>query len=281
MQSIYKSWLTHISFSLYLFYSSLLIGWQIVSFLFFYQDINQNEIIIRLNHWTVFQPYIIGPGIILTILFIIFKSIRNIKNSEFSRRLKKQIYLNSGFLGILLLDIVLYNAEISIHALRLVTFFISLWMLNRWGNFLSKSEIPAWQHPTTYGAFVVAALLNGCALLGLLNIIDFKNSTVLYYILVLLLFDLFIIYARFRFLSKSNQVLNKIARDLFGSQLIQFGMRIIIGIFMPLIFILYSLLINAEGNEGIGVLILTGTFLDRYLFVISGIGYYTGDKNTG
>ena len=272
MKYSYKSTLIRISFSIYLFYTSVLIGWQIVSFLFFYQNIDQAEISTRLNQWSEFQPYMISFGIVLTILFIIINSIRDNKNYEFNRRLKIQIYLNGGFLGILLVDFGLYIADISIHALRLITFFISLWILNRWGRFLSKSEIPAWQHPTTYGAFIVASLLNGCALLGILNLIDFKNSTGSFYIIVLLLFDLFIIYARFNFLSKSSQVLIKIARDLFGSQLILFGMRIIIGIFMPLIFLVYSLFVTTEGISGIGVLILIGSFLDRYLFVGSGTG---------
>lgn len=256
-----------ICLSLYVFYCTVLIGWQVVSFIYLYQNLDEEGIIARLSYWSIFQSYIIGIGIAVTVLLLFVRPFLEFKNIEFRRKLNILVVLTSGFLGLLLVDIILFKLGPTVPLLRLIIFFIALWILDRWGSFFYRSGIAAWQHPTTYGTFIIAALLNGCALLNIFDLSGFHNTPFVYYILILLLFELFILYARFQFLSKSSQELNKIARNLFGSQILSFGIRIIIGIFMPLIFILYSLLVDGRSVEGIGVLILIGTLLERYLFI--------------
>jgi hypothetical protein len=54
-----------------------------------------------------------------------------------------------------------------------------------------------------------------------------------------------------------------------GNQILYFGTRIIIGIFMPGIFILYMILIKGGEVKGVEVLILVGTLIDRVLFINS------------
>ena len=54
-----------------------------------------------------------------------------------------------------------------------------------------------------------------------------------------------------------------------GSHILYFGARIILGIFMPTIFILYMVLINGGEVKGVEILILVGTAIDRFLFVNS------------
>ena len=267
MENSSKRQFKEICLSLYVFYCSVLIGWQVVSFIYLYQNLEEVEIIARLSHWSIFQSYIISIGIAVAVLFLIVRPFLEFKNIEFRRKLNMQIILNTGFLGLLLVDIILFRFGPTVSLLRLIIFFAALWILDRWGSFFYRSGITAWQHPTTYGTFIIAALLNGCALLSIFDLTGFPNTTLVYYILILLIFELFILYARFQFLSKSSQELNKIARNLFGSQILPFGIRIIIGIFMPLIFILYSMLVDGRSVEGIGILILIGTLLERYLFI--------------
>ena len=100
-------------------------------------------------------------------------------------------------------------------------------------------------------------------LVGITELIESYWKIVL---ITLLLFDLLILYARFQYLSTAEPATIQKARELMGSHLLFFGTRIIIGIFMPLIFILYSLLIGKTETEGIAVLILVGLLLERYLF---------------
>jgi hypothetical protein len=90
-----------------------------------------------------------------------------------------------------------------------------------------------------------------------------------YFFMILLGFELLILYARFNYLAKHSQATNKLARLLMSRHLLPFGMRIIVGIFMPLIFIINDYLIKGETMGGVAILILLGTFSERYLFIIT------------
>jgi hypothetical protein len=94
------------------------------------------------------------------------------------------------------------------------------------------------------------------------------DSDLLQIILVVLLgIDLLIVFARFQFLSKPGETTRKIARNLMGRNLLYFGARIILGIFMPAIFLIYNI-IRGEGDvKGIEILVLLGILIDRYLFI--------------
>ena len=137
----------------------------------------------------------------------------------------------------------------------------------KWGSVFYNSKIPGWIHPTTHGTFFVSAPLIGCSLVGIFNLIPSDTSLLQYFLLILLILELFIVYARFKYLSKSNQTTIQIARKLMGSQLLYFGSRIIIGIFMPAIFILYVIFIEESKVQGLEFLILFGTIIDRFLFI--------------
>jgi len=124
-------------------------------------------------------------------------------------------------------------------------------------------------HPTTHGSFFVTALLIGCVLMSIFNLVSTDSSTLYYFLLGLLTVDLFIVYARFQYLTNSSQATIQIARKLMGNHLLYFGARILLGIFMPAVFILYMVLINGEEVKGVEILILVGTSIDRFLFVNS------------
>jgi DMSO reductase anchor subunit len=173
------------------------------------------------------------------------------------------------FLFILFINYLTIIWKIHLDVFELISFILAIWVLKRWGSVFYDSRVVTWRHPTTHGAFFVAALLCGCALVSLFDLTPMDSSLLYFFILILLLFDLFIVFARFQFLSKSGEITNRIARNLMGNQILYFGSRIIIGIFMPAIFILYNIFISDNDMKGVELLILVGTMLDRFLFISS------------
>ena len=254
-------------FSFYVYYSNLLLGWQIVSFIYLYQSTDAGEISNRLEKWSVFEPFLIGMGALITILLLILHRLFPMIHLQLIRGLPKQIMIQNLFLVILFFNFLAIELNIHLDVFELIAFIFAIWILTKWGTVFYNSNRPGWTHPTTHGSFFVAALLIGCTLLSLFNLTSIEYSLLQYFILILLFFELFIVYARFQYLSKAGQATIRIARKLMGSQILYFGTRIIIGIFMPAIFILYMILINGDDIKGVGVLILVGTLIDRVLFI--------------
>jgi hypothetical protein len=52
-----------------------------------------------------------------------------------------------------------------------------------------------------------------------------------------------------------------------GPYLLYFGTRIIVGIFMPILYLLYAIFFDPITLKGTAILLLLGTFLERLLFV--------------
>ena len=256
-------------FSVYVYFANLLLGWQLVSFIYIYQSTDAGEILYRLENRSVFEPYLIGIGALLTLVLFILHRISPIPYFQYIRDFPKVVMIQNLFLVILFFNYLAINMGLHLDVFELVAFFFSFWVLIKWGTVFYKSNIAGWTHPTTHGTFFVAALLIGCTLLSIFNLTSIEHSLLQYFLLVLLIFELFIVYARFQYLSKSGQATMRIARRLMGSQILYFGTRIIVGIFMPAIFILYMMVINGNEVRGVEILILFGTFIDRVLFITS------------
>ncbi len=270
MNRSYKKPATDIFLFLIISYSTLLLGWQITSFIFIYHSMDKGIIFERMIQWSSIHPCFIGLGVTITLLYFPVKQFLDKKNQELLKAIQIQMILQSLFLILILLNIVLFKNNIHLNVLELGAFLFALWLLVRWGSIFFHSNRPGWHHPTTHGTFYTTAVVSGCALLDIFNLISIQDSNLKYLILVLLAFELFILYSRFHYLSTYNQETNRIAKELFSSLLLFFGTRIIIGIFMPAIFILYTLLLKGKGVEGIAVLLLMGTLMERYLFVRTG-----------
>lgn len=256
-------------FSFYVYYSNLLLGWQLVSFIYIYQSTDAGEILYRLEKWSVFEPYLIGIGAIITIILFVHHRISPIPYLQQIRDLPKVVMMQNLFLVVLFFNYLAINLNIHLDVFELVVFIFSFWMLIKWGTVFYNSKRSGWTHPTTHGAFFVAALLIGCTFLSIFNLVSIDHSLLKYYLLVLLFFDLIIVYARFQYLSKSGQETLRIAKNLLGSQILYFGTRIIIGIFMPIIFILYMTMVDGDEVRGVELLILFGLLIDRVLFISS------------
>jgi DMSO reductase anchor subunit len=253
-------------FSIYVYYSTLLLGWQLVSFIYLYQSTDAGEILDRLEGWSIFGPYLIGVGAIITILLLILQRFSLIIHLQQIKGLPKLVTIQNLFLVILFFNNLAIKLNIHLDVFELIAFIFAIWLLSKWGSVYYNTKLAAWMHPTTHGSFFIASLLIGCTLVSIFNLVSIDSPLLQYFLLILLTFDLFIVYARFQYLSKSDQTTIRIARKLMGSQILYFGTRIIIGIFMPAIFILYMILISGGELRGVEILILVGTFIDRVLF---------------
>jgi len=252
--------------SLYIFYANLLLGWQLVSFIYLYQTTNLTQILNRQLQWLNIQPYLIGVGAAITIILLIVHRLSPLSHLQHISGLPKQVLIQNIFLMLLFFNYLSTVLHIHLELFELVAFLFSLWVLKRWGSVFFHSKLIEWRHPTTHGSFYVSGFLTGTALLSLFHP-EGIDSLVLYIVLVILLvFDLFIVFARFQYLSRSGELTKRIARNLMGRNILFFGLRVIMGIFMPLVFILYMILFKRDGIQGVEILILTGSFLDKYLY---------------
>jgi hypothetical protein len=265
-----KSVILKKTFSLYVYYATILLGWQGVAFIFIYSSMDETDILHHLAQVAIYQPYLIGMAVFLTGLLVLFKILADPETTGLEAEITKQLRLQSLFVLVLLINHLLYLSDAHFHFFELIIFIAVFWLLKKWGSLFYNSNNPVWQNPTTHGTFFVSAMISGCALLDIFNLVHIEDSALKYVILILLGFDLLILYTRFQYLAKYNHQTNWIARKLMSTQILYFGMRIIVGIFVPALFILYVILIKQGGMDGIGVLLLIGTLLERYIFIETG-----------
>jgi len=271
MKPLEKNMLLKTILLFYVYSCTLLYGWQIITFISIYHTMDQDLIKLYLILWSKWQIYFIVAGFFFTGIFTL-SFFRNISAFETFfhtsyTKLRLHLFFHSAFLVLLILNYSLLVLDAHFHLLDLILFFICIYLLNLTGNVFYQAGKSAWMHPTTHGAIYISALLLGFACLLLINPLQVTLSKYVYWVLILLIFDLLIVYARFRFLSRHNRITNQIARKLMGPYLIYFGTRIIVGIFMPVLYLLYAIFFSPITLKGTGILIVIGTFLERMLFV--------------
>ena len=253
-------------FSIFVFYSLVLIGWKLTGFMYVYLPLDEAQIKPGLQRIILPDLYLLLTGLFLTVLTYFFHGIPVSKEQKLFPQIQRLLITQLIYLLFCLINYILYVTGYHINLLNLLAFIFGIYILLKWAGVFFYSKLPGWYHPTTFGSFVITAALSGITLINLVGIIDFIENGWKIVLLTLLIFDLLILYARFRYLSTAGPATIQKARELMGSHLLFFGTRIIIGIFMPLIFILYSLLIGNKDIEGVAVLILVGLLLNKYLF---------------
>ena len=151
----------------------------------------------------------------------------------------------------------------------LACIFIFLGSVYLAGFIFLHSDYPEFHHPTTIGGVVVTSALAGlsCFILlsGLSDLVQFQAT----WLLILLLLDMLIVFARFRFLAAFNPATNQAAKQLLGKYIFIFGARIILGIFTPLVFLLYTMISDFSDIRGIAVLILLGGLINFFLLMVN------------
>lgn len=181
-------------------------------------------------------------------------------------RLDKILILHGIFMIAVAAKYLLLSSYPDLHMVSLIVAAFSFFMLFQPGRWIYRSEIPAWKHPTTTGLALISGFIITVGILILSHIFLRYESTLLIWLGIFLVSEIPMIFARFRFLSRSDSRTRIVAAQLLNEQIFLFGGYIIAGIFIPLAFIGYTLWIQPVSETGTAILAILGALLERYLF---------------
>jgi hypothetical protein len=174
-------------------------------------------------------------------------------------------------LGALLVILIVKYLEIDLNLVSFLVFLGAVTYLFHLAQYYTFSlNRPSWQHPTTAGA-----IIEGSAILGLsIALWRFKDANLqnmlLFTLLIILILEGLTLWARFRFLSKSNAMTQKTVRMLLGTHLALFGVRFIFGLIMPLVYLSWILFISQDiPFHPIILMVGVGELSERVLFFIT------------
>jgi hypothetical protein len=257
--------------TIYSYTISAFLGWQIFSFINIYFQLNQNRIQFSFQQWMAIQSiYIPLASVIIIVLSILIFTRDSIKHKQFplnyaSFRLHK-IWLFLLIAGALI-NYILYIYQLHQNILELINLVFAILCIGQFSKLFYIKEKSAWYHPTTLSAFYISTALLGISQLLVFETLNNPFSGYAYLLLVLLLIEVLRIFTRFKYLTKFSYETNMIARSLLGKYGIYFGVRVVAGIFMPFVYIIYALYANEKLFQGVGALLIIGEFIERLLFI--------------
>lgn len=182
-------------------------------------------------------------------------------------RLKSNVY---GLLSYLVLIYIIYLLGRSGHPVKIIelfTAFLAIYLIYTFQNELVLDGYPAWQHLAT--TLNIGVALGKMALVAIIVWMDYKYLTSL--ILIVILADALIVFARLRYLGHAAPEAQQASRMILMYYNVAFGARIILGIFIPLVYVGYQYLGGFGGTRAIAVFLVMGELLERYLFVYSAV----------
>ncbi|MGD9899216.1 MAG: hypothetical protein AB7T22_08835, partial [Calditrichaceae bacterium] len=198
-------------------------------------------------------------------------------NVEKLIRFEWAIKLRSTFYGFGVLILLMYGfylfhkAGISIKIGELAAAGFAVYLFYKFQDALIKNGLPAWRHPTTATNILAGLAKTGIsALIWVFSGPEMQNF-IANMILTVLLLEILIIYARFKFLTKRSAETYQTARIMMMEHNLLFASRIIIGLFIPLIYVGYHFLGNIESFYFIGIFLVLGELLERFLFVYTAV----------
>ena len=230
----------------------------------------------RLNFYYHSLTYIFLTGIISfgLALFYQYRNSPETKDDAEEEPPKKskssRLYLY--FLAGLLVQIILY---FLVAGFELLNFFIFLLaassILGIARTFSLKSKYDSWNHPTTAGGIIEGTISLG-TIAGLWAFAGTDLSRVFaWIILIILVFEILTLWARFRYLSRWSYLTQETLQMLLGSHIALFGVRFIFGLIMPLVYIVWVLFISNLSLLPIILMIFVGELSERILFFITAI----------
>ena len=230
----------------------------------------------RLNFYYHSLTYIFLTGIIFfgLALFYQYRNSPETKDDAEEEPPKKskssRLYLY--FLAGLLIQIILY---FLVAGFELLNFFIFLLaassILGIARTFSVKSKYDSWNHPTTAGGIIEGTISLG-TIAGLWAFAGTDLSRVFaWIILIILVFEILTLWARFRYLSRWSYLTQETLQMLLGSHIALFGVRFIFGLIMPLVYIVWVLFISNLSLLPIILMIFVGELSERILFFIAAI----------
>jgi hypothetical protein len=260
---------------LFLFLQMLSLGTYTIFFLITFLTFDPQLFLERSEIFYQTVSGILLIGIISMILLVILEIIiKNNQNRELSFQLpqgKEEIRWFMIFMGVLTIVLIAKLFEIDLHLVSFLVFLGAVLYLFHLAQVYTFSfERPSWQNPTTAGA-----IIEGSIILGLSLALRFFEDTnlqemLLPILLIMLLLELLTLWARFRFLSKSNAMTQRTVRMLLGTHLALFGVRFIFGLIMPVVYLCWILFVSSNiPFHHIILMVGVGELSERALFFIT------------
>jgi len=254
-------------YSAYIIISSSFYGWNIVAFIINYSNLDEYAIINRLSTWMTWQHWV------LFILFLISIAVFLVRHNILKvLRINYKFFFYHWYIQVLIvligsLNVGLYQTENYVHLFRLIEFSLCIWASVLLASQFYDSDILILRHPTTIGSSIISTLILGISVIILSDIFEDVVNSVIFWYLTLIIFDMFIFVARFRYLSAASNQTKLFAQRLMGSLILFTGIRLIIGIFMPLVYSVYMIISAQNFGHGIALMMMIGQIIDRPLFL--------------
>lgn len=246
-------------------------GWQLCVFFLIYAAGGTPNLDANLHSYMMILPFFAAVGFLLALLIsvhsLFFKKSAVIFDPKTYDKLR---LLHLGYFIFLLADSWGYRLGYHIHLFELLIVSFSIWLVYLSGAIYYYSGERMYAHPTAIGSVFVKSVLTGLSLNILFPVIEAEAGIIPGMLTVLILLDLFILVASFRFLSQSSDETNRVARKLLGQYIFLFGGRIIVGTFIPLLIILYSISISNQELKGAAVLLISGVVLHTLVLILAG-----------
>jgi len=217
-------------------------------------------------HYTYFPV----AAIVITILTILLLSRESIRQKQVSinySAFRLQIIWLSLLIAGALINYILYIYNLHQNILDLINLVFAILCLIQLSKLFFVKEKSAWYHPTTLSTFYISTALLGISQLLVFETLNNPFSGYAYLLLIILVIEVLRIFTRFKYLTKFSYETNMIARSLLGKYGIYFGVRVVAGIFMPFVYIIYALYSNDKLFQGVGALLIIGEFIERLLFI--------------
>ena len=254
---------------IYLFVSMVIVGWQFWSFIIIYTGTQQNLIPVRLEAYMQNLPVFLLPGMLVTMIsgIILISGGPKSKNVN-SVYLKYNFILLAIYFATILIDYLLFRTDHHHNIFELIIAVIAMGIIYIAGMMHLKSDQVIYLHPTLMGSQFVHTVLAGLAAFILFSSLAEYASFRTGWMLLLIFLDMFIVFGHFRFLSAAGDETRMIARQLLSRYIFIFGARLIVGIFIPLVLVIYTYFSEKTDLRNAAALILIGIFLQRAIFII-------------
>ncbi len=208
--------------------------------------------------------------LILAPLYIFSNWIKDEALPAWYGAVKKNARWLMGFTLILYLLFLLHKNGIHFKAIELILALVIVYIFYSFQNALVAEGYPAWQNVAT-----TLNLLLGVGKISLVSwIVIFHVYDLQVWITLFLLFELFVLFWRMKMLNRMRPETKQTVRFLLIQHSLLFGSRLIIGLFIPLMFTAYQWFVGGKVTGAIMLFVLFGEFLERLLFVFSAIPHY-------
>jgi len=249
------------------------VGVYLAIFLIVYNKLNLQISAVLLQKY--YASFLVLAGIVTLIMAPLYIFYLLIKNQSglplwYTGLKKNALYL---FVSVVLLYLLylLHTQGIHLRIVELILAFGFMYIAYTFQNTLLLHGYPAWQNITT--SFNVLIGIGKTMIITwviVYHVYDLQG-----WISAFLIFELFVLFWRLKLLNRQRAETKQSVRYLLVNHSLLFGSRLIIGLFIPLVFDLYQCFIPNGRATAIEMLfILFGELLERYLFTFSAIPEY-------